>query len=148
MRWCTLDSTARIYGPRIVTIVRPDLGQQFDLNLDASQYAQRPLYSPPQKLQPLTKEELQARGIKMPPPAEPAKPTFRIETVTKDTGERKEMFGYLARHVITTRREISLEGSRRAAQEMTTDGWYIDLEPQLDPIGPICPGKSRRFGAG
>jgi hypothetical protein len=130
-------STPRIYGPRVVSIVRPDLRQQFDLNLDASQYSQSSLdwlYSPPKaasELHGLTKEELQAMGIKMPPPSD--KVTFRIETATKDTGERKEMFGYLARHVITTRKEIPLEGSRRAAQEVTKDGWYIDIEPQFYP---------------
>jgi hypothetical protein len=148
-------STPRIYGPRVVSIVRPDLRQQFDLNLDASQYSQSSLdwlYSPPQpleKLQGLTKEELQAMGIKMPPPPSD-KVTFRIETVTKDTGERKEMFGYLARHVITTRKEIPLEGSRRAAQEMTKDGWYIDIEPQsypaLYPPHPLPASKSAQPG--
>jgi len=124
-------SSGVIYGPRVVNIVRPDLKQIFELNLDASQYAQRP-YPPPQP-QPLTKEQLKARGIVVPSPDNPAKPTFRIETVTKDTGERKDMFGYMARHVITTRKEIPLEGSRRGAQEITTDGWYIDLEPAVYP---------------
>jgi len=33
----------------------------------------------------------------------------------------------------STRKKIPLVGSRRVAQEMTTDGWYIDLEPQLYP---------------
>jgi hypothetical protein len=93
-------SAVRIYGPRIVSIVRPDLGQMFELNLDASRYARMP-YRPNQNLQPLTKEQLEARGIKMPPPGETGKPTFRIETATTDTGERKEMVGYLARHIIT-----------------------------------------------
>ncbi len=107
----------------------------FELNLDASQYSQMP-YPTNLKLQPLTKEQLQARGIKMPSPKDsvkPTKPTFRIETVTRDTGERKQMCGYLARHVITTRKEIPLEGSHRQAQESTRDGWYIDLEPELYP---------------
>jgi hypothetical protein len=145
-------SIPRIYGPRIVSIVRPDLRQQFDLNLDASQYSQSSLdwlYSPPKaasELRGLTKEELQAMGIKRMPPPPGEKVTFRIETVTKDTGERKEMFGYLARHVMTTRKEIPLEGSRRAAQEMTKDGWYIDIEPQfypaLYPPHPLPASKS------
>jgi hypothetical protein len=97
------DGTSqRIYGPRTVTIVRPDLGKMFELNLDVSEYAESPW--PPKKPQPLTKEQMAARGITMPPPAASTKPTFQIETTTRDTGERKEMFGYLARHVITTRR--------------------------------------------
>jgi hypothetical protein len=124
-------SMQRIYGPRTVTIVRPDLAKMFELNLDALEYVARPY--PPEKPRPYTKEQMEALGIKMPSPAEAAKPTFRIETVTKDTGERKDLFGYVARHVITTRREIPLDGSRREAQETTTDAWYIDLEPQLRP---------------
>jgi len=124
-------SSQRIYGPRTVTIVRPDLAKMFGLNLDASEYAESPW--PPKKPQPLTKEQMKARGITMPPPAALAKPTFQIQTTTKDTGERKEMFGYLARHVIVTRKEIPLQGSRRSPQEMVKDGWYVDLERRLYP---------------
>jgi hypothetical protein len=124
-------SSQRIYGPRTVTIVRPDLAKKFDLNLDASEYAVSPW--PPKKPQPLTKKQMEALGIAMPPPAASAKPTFQIQTTTKDTGERKEIFGYLARHVITTRKEIPLEGSRRSPRETVTDGWYVDLERRLYP---------------
>jgi hypothetical protein len=122
----------RAYGPRIATIARPDLAKAFELNLDASEYVEMP-YSPTRKLRPLTKEQMEARGITPQPRAAAARPTFRIETTTRDTGERKEIFGYLARHVITTRREIPLQGSRRGAQETITDGWYIDLELQFYP---------------
>jgi len=45
-----------------------------------------------------------------------------------DTGERKEMFGFQARHVKTS---ISIESSPDAcnpsSQRMETDGWYIDF---------------------
>jgi hypothetical protein len=45
-----------------------------------------------------------------------------------DTGERKEMFGFQARHVKTS---ISIESSPDACnpmkQRMETDGWYIDF---------------------
>jgi hypothetical protein len=126
------DGTSeRVYGPRTAIIVRPDRGKTFELNLDASQYVARSY--PPEKPRPLTKEQMEALGLKMPSAAQSANPTFRIETTTKDTGERKEIFGYVARHVITTRKEIPLEGSRRGAQEVVTDAWYIDLEPQFRP---------------
>jgi hypothetical protein len=119
------------YGPRLVTIVRPDLGKTFQLNLDASEYTEAPY--PPARPPRLTKEQMEERGMKTVPFPDNAKPTFRIKTDTKDTGERKDMFGYVARHVITTRKEIPLEGSSRGAQETITDAWYIDLEPQLRP---------------
>ena len=57
------------------------------------------------------------------------------------------MVGYLARHIITTRKEIPLEASSREAQEMTRDGWCIDLEPQLYPALYPSP-KSRKLLGG
>jgi hypothetical protein len=54
------------------------------------------------------------------------KPTLRIETTTTDTGERKEIFGQAARHVITTRKQTPIEGLVSQPQESVTDAWYID----------------------
>jgi hypothetical protein len=49
-------------------------------------------------------------------------------STSTDTGERKEMFGFQARHVKTS---ISMESSPDACnpmkQRMETDGWYIDF---------------------
>ena len=112
------------YGPRLVAITRCDLGQTFELNLDASEYTSAP-YPP----RPLTKEQIEARGLQIPATSE--KPTLRIEVNTTDTGERKEMFGRIARHVLITRKQTPLEGSRSELQETVTDGWYIDLKQRL-----------------
>ncbi len=112
------------YGPHLAVIVRCDLGERFGLNLDQREYDSRPY--PPQ----LPKEQL-ARMSQTPPPAQPGPPTFRIEVTTIDTGERMDFFGHQARHVITTRKETPLAGSHRYAQNMVTDGWYIDLESEI-----------------
>ncbi|HKZ81648.1 MAG TPA: hypothetical protein VJ124_25495 [Pyrinomonadaceae bacterium] len=54
-------------------------------------------------------------------------------TSSIDTGERKEMFGFTARHVKSS---IKIESSPDACspvnQRMETDGWYIDLSFGLD----------------
>ena len=119
------------YGPRLVAITRCDLGETFELNLDTSEYTSAP-YPP----KPLTKEQMEARGLQIPAISE--KPTLRIEVNTTDTGERKEMFGHIARHVLTTRKQTPLEGSRSDPQETVTDAWYIDLNQRLscDPAQP------------
>ena len=119
------------YGPRLVAITRCDLGQTFELNLDTSEYTSAP-YPP----KPLTKEQMEARGLQIPATLE--KPTLRIEVNTTDTGERKEMFGHVARHVLTTSKQTPLEGSRSEPQETVTDAWYIDLNQRLscDPNWP------------
>jgi hypothetical protein len=65
--------------------------------------------------------------------SEPSRPSYKggviSYTITSvDTGERKEMFGFQARHV---KRTIQIESSPDACspikQKMETDGWYIDF---------------------
>lgn len=52
---------------------------------------------------------------------------------TKDTGERKQMFGYTARHIITTMEmESSPESCSPVKSKMQIDGWYIDAEFALE----------------
>ncbi len=115
------------YGPHIASITRCDLGQMFQLNLDAHEYSSAP-YPP----KPLTKEQMETIGIKAAPARQPpSKPTLLIETTTVDTGERKQLFGHTARHIIVTRKETPLEGSQREPQESVTDGWYIDLDVRI-----------------
>lgn len=56
-----------------------------------------------------------------------------ITYTTKDTGERKQMFGYTARRITTTiETESSLEACTPVKNKMQTDGWYIDAAFALD----------------
>lgn len=51
----------------------------------------------------------------------------------KDTGERKTMFGYTARHlIITSETEPSADACLKTKTKMQTDGWYIDAEWQFN----------------
>ena len=81
-----------------------------------------------------------------------------------DTGERKEMFGFTARHVKTSiRMESSPDACNPVTQHIERDGWYIDLNFGLNcelgggrppvmgrPARPNCVDRyrSRRVGAG
>jgi hypothetical protein len=52
---------------------------------------------------------------------------------TKDTGERKQMFGYTARHIITTMETSSSpESCNQTKSKMQIDGWYIDAAFAVD----------------
>lgn len=79
-----------------------------------------------------------------------------------DTGERKEMFGFNARHVKSS---MTMESSPDACSQMNqrieTDGWYVDLNVGLDCRSsrpPVAPNRtqggcqdqvrSRRTGTG
>lgn len=87
------------------------------------------------------------RGLSTIDLSQTGKPTLRIETTTVDTGERKEFFGHTARHVIITRKQTPLEGSHSEPQETVTDGWYIDLDPQVSCDRRLSKGK-RAHGYG
>ena len=112
-------------GPHLAAITRCDLGRSFELNLDSSQYTSNPYPARP------LKEEKQPRGDNGRTISFSEKPTVRIEVKTVDTGERKQMFGHMARHVITTEKRTPLKGSHAQPQESTRDGWYIDLDQQI-----------------
>jgi hypothetical protein len=52
---------------------------------------------------------------------------------TRDTGERKQMHGYQARHIITTMViESSPDACSQTKTKMEIDGWYIDAAFALD----------------
>jgi hypothetical protein len=56
---------------------------------------------------------------------------------TVDTGERKEMFGFTARHLKrTTMMESSPDACQQQKMKIETDGWYINLE-----YGLSCPAN-------
>ena len=112
------------YGSPTATIKRCDLGRVFDVKLDARGYVSMPL---PEHRQSrlLTWASVQsASGVT--PRSDP--PTVLIETTTHDTGERSHLFGHEARHVVTTRKETPLVADAIEEREVTTDGWYIDLD--------------------
>ena len=59
--------------------------------------------------------------------------TITTTITTKDTGERKQMFGYTARHLIITMETASSpDACSKSNSKMVTDGWYIDFETQFD----------------
>jgi hypothetical protein len=72
---------------------------------------------------------------------------------TRDTGERKQMFGYTARHIITNMvMESSPDACSQNNTKMEIDGWYIDAAFALDcdmsrtyvpPQKPVAGGGCR-----
>jgi hypothetical protein len=123
----TLDTRP---GPHLVDIGRCDLGQEFELNLEDREYVVRSY--PPYKL---TKQQIearmQARTHNTFQKVAPWIPTVRVETKTLDTGERKNFFGYEARHLISTHKTIPMAESHSGTEETVTDAWYIDLDTTI-----------------
>ncbi len=114
-------------APRIALITRCDVKQAFHLNLDDRQYTAGLLHAFPTREEMLARAATSRQSVVSPQ----REPTVLVETETVDTGERKMLFGYTARHVVTTRRVIPLAGAKRGADTTVTDGWYIDLDTHI-----------------
>ena len=119
-------------GPRLAIVCRCDLGQMFSLDLDAGDYESC-------RLAKFNSRSHWLRAIRffVVHPWRTWKetrkrpPTVLVETTTIDTGERKDMFGFTARRVITTEHHKPLPPSTGHASATTTDGWYIDIDSTI-----------------
>jgi len=79
--------------------------------------------------------ETDSRGVALGAKAKPTGDsggTLQIWIDYVDTGERKEIFGHLARHIITREKRVASPGACSGSSESQTDGWYVDtsLIPQ------------------
>jgi hypothetical protein len=102
-----------------------DTKKAFSLDLDNRTYA------PIVLKQKLDADRAKALRDRAPKGAPPMRPTVLHEITTLDTGERKESFGYVARHVTRTYKVIPLDDTTVYPQETVTDGWYIDLDTRI-----------------
>lgn len=109
------------FGRDIINITQCDLRRTLQISDSAKKYLVTPMDS---------EDSTPAGAV---PSSRPSEPTTRGGVITYttsavDTGERKEMFGFQARHVKTS---MSIESSPDACspikQRMEMDGWYIDL---------------------
>jgi hypothetical protein len=99
--------------------------QVYDLDLDAHVYA-----SYQTNLQGVMP------GAK-PIAVKPSGKTYVINIDVVDTGERQEMFGHIARHLITKEKRIGgPENCYGGNTESEIDGWYIDPETLPLPQRP------------
>ncbi|MEX1129880.1 MAG: hypothetical protein WEB50_15020 [Vicinamibacterales bacterium] len=124
------SSSDRHDGRAHVLIRRCDLNRILVLHPAERTYASHPLQA---RLSAVERFAL-SMGRRSHEPS--ATSSFVVETTTVDTGERRMAFGYSARRVLTTRRDIPSERSGTAS-ETVIDGWYIDLETR-----PSCEQRS------
>jgi hypothetical protein len=107
------------YGHRNATIYQCDTRWLMFLDLDSQEYTSVEIDEQGRPTNP--------RPMGTPMPMQPSGATLTINIEDIDTGERKVMFGYTARHIIRTEKRLPSPGSISLAQETRRDGWYIDL---------------------
>src|SRR5258708_7265469 len=104
--WRRRGRTTYRLGPLVALITRCDLKQVFLLNLEDHEYTSSPLRIYANREEWLAEAAASGQVFKQ------KEPSVLVETETVDTGERKELFGRTARHVITTRRVSPLHGAK------------------------------------
>jgi hypothetical protein len=112
------------YGMDTINITQCDLKRTIQISDKTRKYVVTPMD---------TGASAVNTGANVAPTSAPSEPSRRGGVITYntsavDTGERKDMFGFTARHVKTT---MSIESSPDACSpmkhRMEIDGWYIDL---------------------
>jgi hypothetical protein len=133
----TYENTSYIKGKRqrtetnngqMVVIQQCDLRRNIQIMEQAKAYMIQP-YD-----QPATSSTTANPATPGAQPSEVKKGGLITSTVTtRDTGERKQMFGYTARHIITTMEtKSSPDACSQTNTKMEIDGWYIDAAFALD----------------
>jgi hypothetical protein len=126
-----------ILGHPRVTINQCDEHQVVQLDPEARQYTS---YQLDEQGRPAG--SLAAPPARTPIQTEPSGGTLVVNIETTDTGERKKLFGYTARHVITTQAMVPGPGAATPGQQIVRDGWYIDLD-----VNAGCAPKSQGAAA-
>ncbi len=127
-------------GFEMVTITQCDLKRTVQINDKARTYMVTPMVSatPPST----TIAEKQAPQAGQPTTTRRGGVVTYNSTIT-DTGERKKMFGFNARHIKSSMTvESSPDACYPSRMRLETDGWYIDLEFhfECDPDKPLVAG--------
>jgi hypothetical protein len=109
------------YGRDIINVTQCDLKRTIQISDSAKKYVITPMESGD------TTSNTAVGGGGMSEPSRRGG-VVTYTTTAVDTGERKEMFGFQARHVKTTMViESSPDACNPMKMRMETDGWYIDF---------------------
>src|ERR1043165_5315002 len=119
-------------GGQMVTITQCDLRRNLTLMPMTKTYMVQPYDEPSSTT---TSPGAAATSSSRPPLQQGTKKGGVVTSTvtTRDTGERKQMFGYTARHIITTMvMDSSPDACSPMKNKMEIDGWYIDATFALD----------------
>ena len=126
-------------GMRTVSITQCDMKRMLNISDATRKYTVTPLGGAEEAA--TNAPAASAPGAPAPRPSRGGVVTY-VQTLT-DTGERKQMFGYTARHIIMkTRTEHSPDACEKNDMAYETDGWYVDLEFSFDCLMNQRPAAS------
>src|SRR6185503_2399347 len=152
-----VESLLYIKGPRMrnempgnmgfTSIMQCDLKRTVTINEKTKTYMITPTDGSAATGSVSTGEGDGGRGLAVTPAAQPtpAQPRGGVVNITNtitDTGERKEMFGFTARHIKTSLVKTASPEACDKDQKIETDGWYIDFQYAFE-----CQTESQKYQA-
>jgi hypothetical protein len=132
-----------LYGHRFATISQCDKNLAIRLDLDANEYDTY-------EIDDQGRPKRTAASMPMPvfPYSERSGGVLNIYVDDVDTGERKTMFGYTARHSVQVESRVPGPGAVSQPQKIERDGWYIDDLDFPEGCPPVQFGRPQRFSYG
>lgn len=126
----------------LVTIEQCDKQRTITINDKKKMYCIEPFAAPPEEI-----DEDAKPAVKPKPQPVTTKTGGIIHTYYSivDTGERKKMYGFTARHIWTTQKMKPTPDACMMKDSMVikTDGWYIDLPEFNCPVHYTAPPQTR-----
>ena len=138
-----METVLYIKGPRMrnemagpmgmTTILQCDLKRTLTINEKTRTYLVTPIDGPNSSTGAMTPDGVAGAGV----PAVQSSTQQRggvvnITNTITDTGERKEMFGFTARHIKTSMVKTASPDACDKDSKVETDGWYIDFQYAFD----------------
>jgi hypothetical protein len=151
------ESLLYIKGPRMrsempgnmgfTSIMQCDLKRTVTINEKTKTYMITPTDGTSASGSVSTGEGDGGRGLSVTPAAQPtpAQPRGGVVNITNtitDTGERKEMFGFTARHIKTSMVKTASPEACDKDTKIETDGWYIDFQYAFE-----CQTETQKYQA-
>jgi hypothetical protein len=150
------QSRQRYQFPGLATVVQCDLDRTIQVNDRAKRYLVQP--NAPATATP----EAAAASPETAPQGKTKSGVITYTITTSDTGERKEILGRSALHlVVTTRQRASADACDKSSETITVDGWFVDLpegtatctngpasRPAAQPAPSACTDKVETVVAG
>ncbi|MBV9300742.1 MAG: hypothetical protein JOY62_09210 [Acidobacteriaceae bacterium] len=138
-------SNSRLEVPRdfgasrhaIATIYSAESKSQYVVDLETKEYVKNSGFDPLLAL---------AMWIRRPPRGRESGKTVDVYVDTIDTGERREIFGYTARHILSRERRVAGAGACSGNSELDEDGWYISLRSELPKYRTALRAYAGRVG--
>lgn len=116
----------------MITVLQCDLKRTLTINDQTKTYLVTPIDGTNSPSGAIPSDGGAAAGVSAPSATPVRGGVVNVTNTITDTGERKEMFGFTARHIKTSMVKTASPDACDKDSKVETDGWYIDFQFAFD----------------